>query len=233
MSETTALTRLPSDPFSERTLRILVSNGIRETLSFDGLEFVKATIGEWYGDKLSEGIAKKLDYEALHAHDEAVETPPTTRPASVPAEPETPIALPSGIKLVEAEPIIDRKSVFVGRACKLTDPSDVPKIVNYLLSDKRIAKAAHPVIHAWRFEVNGIVHQDNDDDGETAAGGRLAHLIQILGLSNVLVVVTRYWGGTLLGPDRFKHINTAARNAIEAAGLLDDSHSNHKGGKRK
>lgn len=48
------------------------------------------------------------------------------------------------------------------------------------MSDRKIARAAHPVIHAWRFEENGIIHQDNDDDGETAAGGRLAHLLQIL-----------------------------------------------------
>lgn len=48
------------------------------------------------------------------------------------------------------------------------------------MSDRKIAKAAHPVIHAWRCEVNGVMHQDNDDDGETAAGSRLAHLLQIL-----------------------------------------------------
>jgi hypothetical protein len=79
---------------------------------------------------------------------------------------------------------------------------------------------------------------DNDDDGETAAGGRLAHLLQILvwhpmlslgidivifsqDVNNVLIVVTRYFGGTLLGTDRFKHINQAARNALDAGGFLD------------
>ena len=80
---------------------------------------------------------------------------------------------------------------------------------------------------------------DNDDDGESAAGGRLAHLLQILvrvvlfdavkqysirvlkDVENVLVVVTRYFGGIHLGPDRFKHINQAARNALEIGGFLD------------
>lgn len=37
----------------------------------------------------------------------------------------------------------------------------------------------------------------------------------------MLVVVTRYFGGTLLGPDRFKLINQAARNALELGGFLD------------
>jgi Uncharacterized protein family UPF0029. len=38
---------------------------------------------------------------------------------------------------------------------------------------------------------------------------------------NVLVIVTRYFGGIHLGPDRFKHINQAARNALELGGFLD------------
>jgi hypothetical protein len=48
------------------------------------------------------------------------------------------------------------------------------------MSDHRIARAAHPIINAWRCQVGTLLHQDNDDDGETAAGGRLAHLLQIL-----------------------------------------------------
>lgn len=40
-------------------------------------------------------------------------------------------------------------------------------------------------------------------------------------VNNVLVVVTRYFGGTLIGADRFKHINQAARNALDAGGFLD------------
>jgi len=45
---------------------------------------------------------------------------------------------------------------------------------------------------------------DNDDNGETEAGGRLAHLLQILGLKDVLVIVSRYYGGIQLHGDRFR-----------------------------
>ncbi|KAG8936166.1 eIF2 kinase Gcn2p negative regulator [Tulasnella sp. 418] len=141
--------------------------------------------------------------------------------------------LPPGIQIYECEPIHDRKSAFVGRACAITHPDQVPMIIEYLRSDKKIARAAHPVIHAWRCEVNGVMHQDNDDDGETAAGGRLAHLLQILDVNQVLVVVTRYFGGIHLGPDRFKHINAAARNAIELAGFLQDDLAKKKKPSRK
>jgi len=45
--------------------------------------------------------------------------------------------------------------------------------------------------------------QDYDDDGEAAAGGRLLHLLQMTDARNVCVVVSRWYGGILLGPSRF------------------------------
>lgn len=41
---------------------------------------------------------------------------------------------------------------------------------------------------------------------------------QILDVRNVLVVVSRWYGGILLGPDRFKHINNCARNILVEEG---------------
>ena len=61
---------------------------------------------------------------------------------------------------------------------------------------------------------------DCDDDGEDAAGGRLLHLLEMKKANNVCVVVTRWYGGTLLGPDRFKHISNCARLVLENSGLL-------------
>ena len=55
---------------------------------------------------------------------------------------------------------------------------------------------------------------DCDDDGESGAGARLLHLLDILGVKNVCVVVSRWYGGVHLGPDRFRHINNAARQLL-------------------
>ena len=49
-----------------------------------------------------------------------------------------------------------------------------------LLRNSKIARATHNIL-AYRFETQegkGVV-QDFDDDGETAAGGRLLHLLQV------------------------------------------------------
>ncbi|THH16921.1 hypothetical protein EW146_g3794 [Bondarzewia mesenterica] len=181
---------------------------------FDGLESVVERVAKWYEDHLSTQIAgellradaKECQAERRERIDSTIISEPTGIGAesSVVAEAE----LPKNIEIVEAEAIIDRKSVFVGRACRISDPSQG-------------ARAAHPVINAWRCQVGTVLHQDNDDDGESAAGGRLAHLLQILDVNNVLVIVTRYYGGIHLGPDRFKHINQAARDALELGGFLD------------
>ena len=79
-----------------------------------------------------------------------------------------------------------------------------------------MAKATHNIF-AYRFtdSSTGICFHDNDDDGETAAGSRLAEILRLMGANGVAVVVTRWYGGTLLGPDRFRHINNCARRVLE------------------
>ncbi|KAI8989912.1 UPF0029-domain-containing protein [Trametes punicea] len=217
-----------------KVLRTYISRGAVEwtpggVCVFDGLEWVKERCAEWLGERMSEkkagelmredekgGPANSYNEQSAAQGDEDKGSPRSSR-----EPPDIPAAIPPGITIVEAEPIIDRKSAFIGRACRITDPSQVPLILAHLMSDRRIARAAHPIINAWRCRVGNVLHQDNDDDGETAAGGRLAHLLQILEVENVLVVVTRHFGGIHLGPDRFKHINQAARNALELGGFLD------------
>ncbi|KAJ8483020.1 hypothetical protein ONZ51_g4980 [Trametes cubensis] len=196
---------------------------------FDGLEWVKERCAEWLGERMSENKIGELMREDEKARPSGANEGNVVSPEgegkrsarSGQEPPDIPATMPPGITITEAEPILDRKSAFVGRACRITDPSQVPLILAHLMSDRRIARAAHPIINAWRCRVGNVLHQDNDDDGETAAGGRLAHLLQILEVENVLVVVTRYFGGIHLGPDRFKHINQAARNALELGGFLD------------
>ena len=66
-----------------------------------------------------------------------------------------------------------------------------------------------------------VLKHDNDDDGEDAAGARLAHLLEMRKEECVLVVVSRWYGGIKLGPKRFAHINNVARE------LLQDCHDKH------
>ncbi len=75
--------------------------------------------------------------------------------------------------------------------------------------------------------------QDYDDDGETAAGARMLHLLQVADCRNVVVVVSRWFGGVLLGPSRFTFINNAARMLLEREGFIVREEKGKKKGKGK
>lgn len=154
---------------------------------FDGLESVKERCAEWFSQKKSEKLAGELLREdergppagldsalevgkdkkkivELEEHVDALIAPLA-------------VGIPEGIEIIVAEPITDRKSAFVGRACRITDPAQVclrvflmahfshgthfqvPLILSHLMSDRRIARAAHPIINAWRCQVGNTMHQ--------------------------------------------------------------------------
>eukprot|EP00605_Chrysophyceae_sp_TOSAG23-4_P000318 GSChrysophyteH1.ASY1.ANO1.363.1 assembled CDS len=138
------------------------------------------------------------------------------------------------LNIAHSEPVVDRKSVFVGHACAVNNMEDVEQFKEQLLSDKKIAKATHNIL-AYRFtsDETGVCHHDSDDDGENAAGARIAEMLRLIGVGasgelGAAVIVTRWYGGVHLGPDRFKHICKAAREALEIAGLATKGVSNTK-----
>jgi len=133
-------------------------------------------------------------------------------------------------QIVTGSPLEDRKSVFQGHAATVISLAEVKAVMEELKSSSKIARATHNMF-AYRIEgeKSSSLLQDCDDDGEDAAGGRMLHLLQLLDVKNVLVVVSRWYGGVLLGPDRFKHINNAARQVLELAGLISDRPAKKKG----
>lgn len=125
-----------------------------------------------------------------------------------------------------SEPITEKKSVFLARASTVTSANQVHSFISHLVAtDKRASKATHN-ISAYRIRSSPssvgseLIFQDYDDDGESAAGGRLLHLLQVMDVWGVLVVVSRWYGGVRLGPDRFRIINQVARDAIVAGGWV-------------
>uniref|UniRef100_A0A8C1REX3 Impact RWD domain protein n=1 Tax=Cyprinus carpio TaxID=7962 RepID=A0A8C1REX3_CYPCA len=105
------------------------------------------------------------------------------------------------------------RSTFQPHLSAVVTPKQVHRVLNNLYENKMIASPTHN-IYAYMVSDENSFLRDCEDDGETAAGGRLLHLLQILDVRNVLVVVSRWYGGIPLGPDRFKHINSCGRNIL-------------------
>jgi hypothetical protein len=125
--------------------------------------------------------------------------------------------------------IVELKSVFVARCATVSSPAQAKQFLQHLLdTDKKVAKATHNITAHRIQSKNGVTFQDCDDDGETAAGGRLLHLLQVTDVWNVMVVVTRWYGGQKLGPARFGIINTVARDALVKGGFVQDHETSEK-----
>lgn len=125
---------------------------------------------------------------------------------------------------VLSDPAVELRSTFVARCAPVGSPDEAAGYVRHLLATDRRARAASHNITAWRVRgPGGASYQDCDDDGEAAAGGRLLHLMQLMGLWDTMVVVTRWYGGQKLGPRRFALINAVARDAFVKAGLVGEA----------
>lgn len=151
-----------------------------------------------------------------------ISTTPKESNNAIPNEEQPPWAL--------SDIVVELKSVFIARAASVSSPDQAKQYLQRLLdSDKKVRSATHNIT-AWRIKgENGITFQDCDDDGETAAGGRVLHLMQLMELWNTMVVVTRWYGGHQLGPKRFSIINTVARDAFVKGNFVEEATSKKKG----
>lgn len=157
--------------------------------------------------------------------------PPSESVADIETETVTQVDDPPPWTLSEV--VVESKSVFVARCASVSSPDQAKIYLQYLLdNDKKVRSATHNIT-AWRIKgENGVTFQDCDDDGEAAAGGRVLHLMQLMELWNVMVVVTRWYGGHQLGPKRFSIINTVARDAFVKGMFVKEEHPSKKKSKK-
>nr|ACO10429.1 UPF0029 protein C27E2.02 [Caligus rogercresseyi] len=126
--------------------------------------------------------------------------------------------------------IEDRRSIFQAHLARVNSAKDVKRVLSKLLENKKIVNATHNMFaYRIRCPLKGVLLSDCDDDGENNAGSRLLHLLDMTEAENVVMIVSRWYGGVLLGPDRFKHINNAARHLLEENGLIQKGSQNLNG----
>ncbi|KAI3631383.1 hypothetical protein MIR68_010873 [Amoeboaphelidium protococcarum] len=118
----------------------------------------------------------------------------------------------TSIKIVSSEePIVDRKSIFVAHMARISNKDQIAQVLDTLLQNSKIRKASHNIV-AYRID---NVDYGYDDDGEGGAGIRLLSMLESGGYVKVVVIVSRWFGGTHLGSDRFKHISNSAKQLLQ------------------
>lgn len=61
----------------------------------------------------------------------------------------------------------------------ITSVAQVESMMSALLRSNKVARATHNMLAYRVAQDTGALLQDFDDDGETAAGSRLLHLLQV------------------------------------------------------
>ena len=104
--------------------------------------------------------------------------------------------------------ITDRGSKYSVSGGMVHSRDDIKAFLKRLKANKKYAKATH---NSWaaRLSRDGQTWETKQDDGEAGAGGVILRILQKQGYTNTVVVVTRWFGGKHLGPDRFKHVQEA------------------------
>ena len=113
--------------------------------------------------------------------------------------------------------IEEKRSVFIAYAAPVRNEDEAHAIIEE--KKKEYADATHNV---WAYYIDGGARARCSDDGEPqgTAGMPTLNVLKMSGGTDMCVVVTRYFGGTLLGAGGLvRAYSAAAKAAIEKAGL--------------
>lgn len=115
--------------------------------------------------------------------------------------------------------LVEKKSRFIAVCAPVATE---PAALQLLEAVRKQHRTARHHVYAYSLQENS--RQRYSDDGEPAktAGLPVLEAVQHAGLCNCIVVVTRYFGGTLLGTGGLvRAYGGAARLAIEKAGISE------------
>lgn len=114
--------------------------------------------------------------------------------------------------------INDRGSRYAVSGGVVADRAAIQTFLRELKRERRFARATH---NSWAaiLTEGGQDRPAKGDDGEAGAGNIILAMLERAGVRDHVVVVTRWYGGTPLGGDRFRHVQEAVRLYLSALPL--------------
>jgi predicted Fe-Mo cluster-binding NifX family protein len=107
----------------------------------------------------------------------------------------------------------ENNSTFQAHSAKVNNKDLVLPVINKLYSDHNIANATHN-IYAYRIKNGNGIIENTCDDGEHGAGRKMLQLLRNHNVENVILIVSRWYGGSHLGPRRFDIIQNQGIQAL-------------------
>lgn len=113
----------------------------------------------------------------------------------------------------------DRKSLFIGEAVPVSTEKEALDFISYV--KKKYPDANHHV-YAYVLRENSIMRFSDDREPQGTAGMPVLDAIRKNSCTDVVIVVTRYFGGTLLGTGGLVRAYTAAAiGALNKAEIIN------------
>ena len=114
--------------------------------------------------------------------------------------------------------LTEKKSRFIATVCPVTSSEQAMQEIEKLRS--KYWDARHNV-YAYTLLEGQIKRYSDDGEPSGTAGIPILNVLEKMELQNVLIVVTRYFGGILLGTGGLiRAYGQAAKNGIENAGIV-------------
>lgn len=113
----------------------------------------------------------------------------------------------------------DKGSKFYAFAFPMQNENEVKEILTRL---KKEHHSARHHCYAWRLGTEDITYRTNDDgEPSSTAGKPILGQLQSFSVTNILIVVVRYFGGTLLGVSGLINAyRSAAADALKNAKIM-------------
>jgi putative IMPACT (imprinted ancient) family translation regulator len=117
-----------------------------------------------------------------------------------------------------SQKLTSRSSTFIAHASAVTAPAARSGLIKSLMEKKpELETASH---NAWAirtsFGNSPLVQEASFDDGESGCGKFMLELMREVNVTNTLVVLTRWYGGVMLGPDRWRLMRECINDALSA-----------------
>jgi uncharacterized YigZ family protein len=114
--------------------------------------------------------------------------------------------------------MIERKSVFIGTAAPIASEAEARELIEEMRH--KYHDATHNV-YAYQLSGGAIARYSDDGEPQGTAGIPVLNILKMSGVSDLCVVVTRYFGGILLGAGGLvRDYAASAKLAIETAGIV-------------
>lgn len=115
--------------------------------------------------------------------------------------------------------IVEKRSKFIAHARPVSSEAEA---IEYLNSLKQKYWDARHNVYAYILRENNIMRYSDDGEPSGTAGVPVLEILKKEELTDIIVVVTRYFGGILLGTGGLVHAySKAAKAGIEAAGIVN------------